>query len=94
MLKLSYVEVIRVYNNGIKTKGDKMKLESKFMIESEVVIKINTLGEFDIYQSKNTNSEQCIIFFVYKKTNDVDKKLTITADCAQNCGYISDVIFE
>ena len=25
MLKLSYVKVIRVYNNGIKTKGDKMK---------------------------------------------------------------------
>ena len=25
MLKLSYVKVIRVYNNGTKTKGDKMK---------------------------------------------------------------------
>ena len=50
VLKLSYVKVIRVYNNGIKTKGDKMK-EFSFLVEFED-------GNCDIRKSKaNTEDE-------------------------------------
>jgi len=66
VLKLSYVKVIWVYNNGIKTKGDKM-ISAKIMTEKEarsyIGVKYEVQGKrkdiytvtevYSIYNSKN-----------------------------------------
>jgi len=74
VLKLSYVKVIKVYNNGIKTKGDKMNLfkEAREKILHDICSKMcyyHKINKSEIDYALNMTDE--VVIYSYKDIKDV-----------------------
>lgn len=68
-----------------------MKITKEFMINGDVVSKVATIGNFEVYQIDKEEDYLNVLYFVDSKTEEVRKTLKVYADCSQNSGYISNV---
>ena len=67
-----------------------MQVEKGYSIDGLVVEKIASFMGLDIFSHET--DESCTTLFFCKK-DKIIQKLMIQADCAQNCGFISDIDF-
>lgn len=67
-----------------------MKVEQSYVIDGAVVEKISSFEDLEVY-SYDPDENSTTLFFC--KKGKVVKKLFVSADCAQNCGFISNLAF-
>lgn len=66
-----------------------MKVESTFVIDGQMVKKVEENPIFNIYESKNMD----VIYITLRETGEVITKIDLECDMGQGCGYIASTTY-
>lgn len=67
-----------------------MKVEKSLTIENNVVLCIGTQGNLTYYMTDFSSEDETL--YITNPEEEVIGKLTISADCDQNRGFISEIV--